>query len=159
MINPIRLANEWRDSLALTTLLAGTAAFGDVALHAALSIIFWREIARDHTWMRTPPSQIVGGPRLPDRLDVACAAYAIAVVVGFIQTFVGRCSPWVFGVWVLCAGLTWFRAWAHDRTPGGLVRGYLAAWDWPRKRGGPTETQKLADAVDRLSGATAGGRA
>lgn len=157
MINPFRVANEWRDSLGLTTCLALVAAVPCREVVAvAILMIATRELYRDVAWYCHPPMRIVGDQTSLDHRDVsdggALISSAFFLVYWVILSSFGEPFRLIFlGITMLCTLLHVFRIYILRRSNMTRIRkAWVQAWDWPRKRGGPTETQKLADIAARL---------
>lgn len=146
-INPLRLANEWRDSLALTAGIALAMSNFD-AIEVVISAICMRQGLRGIVWDVWPPMKIEGGPPLPSADHVAAIsrliANAILALTPDSSFFVTCLGTFFFGVSLIEVSL---RGWRPS------MRACVEAWDWPRKRGDGGETQKLKDWAQSLTGA------
>lgn len=154
MIYPLRLANEWRDSIAITVGIAATAASLN-AFWTLCLMIFFREHVRDVVWWTRPPKQIVGGPRAPDHKDVSDGSTLISeatMLLGYVVAPDSSSIPWLLYFWIFMLLLTVTRVHVFRRSSIlRCIRAWLGAWDWPRKRDGGGATKKLADMIERAT--------
>jgi hypothetical protein len=156
VINPIRLANEWRDTLLAVTLVAAWAAF--LPLYLVLAVALHREFARTLAWFSDFTMRLAGSTRVKvDHKAVDFATHAVSGFIGIMMAivFAQTMASMVFsvGCFLMSVLISAARTGAHRMKPADLVEAYTTIWDWPRKRdGGGGETKKLAALVESLSG-------
>jgi len=139
--NPIKLLNEWRDTV-FATCLVFAFGFGWVSLSVALTVGFWREIVRCWCWRLRPPMQVCGGTRPPSERTVSLAAGMLAD--GLLSVNYCHEQNWVLvSVFFSCLMLGTVLAWMSEGLPQ-LASEFIKSWDWPRKSNdGPSETSKI----------------
>lgn len=145
--DPLRLANEWRDTL-LATSLAGAVLTGTVNLRTALLILGAREMARGVAWGCNPPPQIVGVPRNPPSRQVRISSVAFAWGLMLLDSAAGGVALGgslnliSMTIELTCTTFAFISAGG----PIAVMKIYDQVWDWPRKGGsggGTTETRKI----------------
>jgi len=162
MINPIRLANEWRDSLLMTGLVAYAAADPQMkTIVFCIGTTITREVARILAWSHAPKEKVVGTAPLPclSALHCAIAASITSCIASSLHTGImvaaavdvpdRRISSVAL---IVLSGLNLGTAAALCfLLPNGwrsIKPAYGIMWDWPRKRdGGGGETSKLSEGL------------
>jgi hypothetical protein len=168
MINPLRLANEWRDTLfysgiALVVLIAVMSGETIPWHYGVLLPTVGRECVRQWLWILSPPMQWAGTTARPANIfDLACATgFVILTLDGLdmlfwdLPQYMAHQGSKPLGVIVGMLSLcSFFGAFAFARIGlQGVVRAYTETmWDWPRRQDGGGETQKLVDAVKAWGG-------
>lgn len=147
------LANEWRDTIAYTVLIAfviGGPMPLRQAVEWALTLCSIREVARSMAWV-FQPTAIVGMRTVDPDVNRASAGFAGAIAIGVVMLAGG--TPITFILALLNFGAA-LMDYSRAGGIGAMSSSYAETmWDYPRKRDGGGQTKKLVDSVKAMLGA------